>query len=253
MRTVALIQARMGSTRLPGKVMMEIHGKPMIWHIYERLQGATLIDDIVIAVSRNPKDTVIAEYAEANGIKCFAGSESDLIERICLAAREFNATSIVRITADCPIVDPEVVDDVMRAFNEGRCDYASNWSTDKCTYPHGFEVEAYSTKCLERLMREVSDPLMREWFPLNIQEHKEDYNIKILHLDNDLTHFRLTVDYEEDMVLMEKVFGALYEEGRAFSMDEVVTYLTENPDVAAINAMHSQMKGTENYYKSKKK
>ncbi len=252
MRTVALIQARMGSTRLPGKVMMEIHGKPMIWHIYERLQGATLIDDIVIAVSRNPKDTVIAEYAEANGIKCFAGSESDLIERICLAAREFNATSIVRITADCPLVDPEVVDDVVRAFNEGRCDYASNWSTDKRTYPHGFEVEVYSSECLERLMKEVSDPLMREWFPLNIQEHKEDYNIKILHLDKDLTCFRLTVDYEEDIILMKKVFGSLYGDGRVFSMDEVVAYLIDNPDVAAINAKYNDMKGIEDYNKGKK-
>ena len=252
MKCVAVIQARMGSTRLPGKVMMELHGKPMIRHIYDRLQNSLLVDNIVIATSRNPQDSVIIKYADDNGISYFAGSESDLVERMCLTARQFEATSIVRITADCPIVDPAVVDDVLRAFNEGGYEYASNWSTEKRTYPHGFEVEVYSIECLERLMREVHDPLLREWLPLNIQEHKDAYNIRIIHLDRDLTCFRLTVDYEDDKLLMEKVFQKLYGEGRVFSMGEVVDFLKDNPEIAAMNAKYSHMKGTEGYEEGKK-
>lgn len=253
MRVVAAIQARMGSTRLPGKVMMEIHGKPMIRHIYDRLLSASLVDNIVIATSTNPQDSVIIKYADDSGIRYFSGSENDLVERMCLTARHFEATSIVRITADCPIVDPAVVDDVLRAFNEGRCEYASNWSTEKRTYPHGFEVEVYSIECLERLMREVQDPVLREWLPLNIQEHKDEYNIRIMHLDRELTCFRLTVDYEEDKLLMEKIFQNLYGDGRVFSMGEVVDFLKDNPEIAAINAKYSHMKGVEDYEEGKHK
>jgi len=123
MNIVALVQVRMGSNRLPGKALAEILGKPILWHIVNRLKASELLNKIVIATSTNPVDKVIADFATENSIDCYAGSENDLVDRLYLAAEKFRADIIVRITADCPLADPAVIDRVVRYYQEGQFEY----------------------------------------------------------------------------------------------------------------------------------
>lgn len=241
----------MGSTRLPGKVMKEILGHPMLWHIYNRLQGAKTLDDIVIATTINPLDKVIIEFAKENGIKYYRGSEMDIVDRMYMTAEKFGATALVRVTADCPLVDPEIVDMMVEAFSVGNYDYVSNWSPTQRTYPHGIEVEMYSFKCLRKLWIEVKDPLLREWIPFNIHDNSDQYNIKIIQNDSDLSVYRLTVDYEEDFLLVNKIYSELFKQNSVFSMVDILRLMEKNPELAKINEQYSEKKGVEGYVEQK--
>lgn len=251
-RIIVAVQARMGSTRLPQKVLMDINGRPMLWHIVNRLKGAASISEVVIATTNKPLDEAITAFAEQHGIPYYAGSEDDLVDRLYQTAVKFNASALVRITADCPFADPVEVDKVVSLFCEdAECDYASNWSINHRTFPHGLEVEIYSTECLKRLWTEVSDPLMREWIPFNVQEHPDKFNIKILNNDTDLTYLRITVDYEEDLVLAKKIYSELYREDKLFYMDDIVELLSRKPEMVKINEKHGDKKGVEGYIEKK--
>src|SRR6266404_7263546 len=148
-KIVAVIQVRMGSTRLPGKVLADVVGQPMLWHIVDRLRFAKLIDEVVLATSTETKDAPIRAFAAEQGIPCFAGSELDLVDRLYRTALQFGADAIVRITGDCPLTDPEIVDEVVGTYlTQARTiDYVSNVLPR--TYPDGLDTEIYPTKTLE--------------------------------------------------------------------------------------------------------
>jgi spore coat polysaccharide biosynthesis protein SpsF len=230
----------MGSTRLPHKVLAEIAGQPMLWHIVQRLKFAKRVDQVVIATAAGDANQPIRTFAERNGIPCFVGSELDLVDRLRTLACVFEADALVRVTGDCPLVDPTVVDSLVETYssNRGRVDYVSNVLPQ--SYPHGVDAEVYPASTLERLWHEITDPFWREWFPAYLGEHKESFRIiNVTHPVN-LTHHRWTVDYEEDLQFVREVFRRLYRDEEVFGMDEVLQLLQANPQLQSINIRYVQ-------------
>lgn len=246
MRTVAIIQARMGSTRLPNKVLMRIEGKPLLWHVAKRVQAAKLVDDVVVATSKSFKDDGIARLARENGIKVFRGSESNCLERYYKAAKTNNAGTIVRITGDSPLICPEIIDKVIKEFKKGKYAYATN--TLLYTYPDGCDVEVFSFDALEKTWRECKDSLTAEHVTPYI---KNSGRFKIKNVENkdrsDLSGYKWSVDKSEDIKFVRKIYKNLYRNGKIFSLKEILHFVREHPEIEKIN------KGfiiNEGYYKS---
>jgi len=145
---VALIQARMGSSRFPGKVLEDLSGRPMLWHVVHRVRGAGRVERVVVATTDRAVDDPIARFCAQENIACFRGDEQDVLDRFYQAARADHADVVVRITADCPLIDPEVIDKVVERFQRGDCDYVSN--AIRYTYPDGLDTEVFSFAALER-------------------------------------------------------------------------------------------------------
>ena len=243
MNVVGVVQVRMGSSRLPGKVMAEIEGRPMTWHIVSRLRHARLLRNVVIAVPDGERDEPIRCMARDESIPYFAGSEADLIDRIYKTAVRFRADAIVRITGDCPLVDPDVVDLLVRTYLDRaeELDYVSNARPP--TFPHGLDAEVYPIATLQRLWHEIKDPLYREWFPVYVWEHEDELRTCNVEHSENLSHLRWTVDYEEDLAFVRQVYNRLYADGRVFRMMDVLQLLEIEPDLVFINAGHHRMEG----------
>ena len=239
LRVVAAIQARMGSTRLPGKVLRPLAGRPMIAWLVERLRAAREPATVAIATSVESRDDAIAAFAGEAGVACVRGSETDLVSRLLDMAAQMGADTLVRVTADCPFVDPGVIDRLVRVWREdgGEADLVVNHTPP--SYPHGLDAEVLPVATLRRLDAEVADPYYREWFPFWWRAHPDRYRVLNVPCVRDLSHHRWTVDYAEDLVFAERVFRTLVPSlGPAFSMDAVLDFLGSNPEVAEINAMH---------------
>ncbi|MGA8028093.1 MAG: glycosyltransferase family protein [Bryobacteraceae bacterium] len=236
---VAAVQARMGSARLANKVLAEVAGRPMMWHIVNRLKFAKRVDQIVIAAAAGEANEPIRDFAEEYGIQYFAGSELDLIDRLHTLADTYDAEALVRVTADNPLVDPAVIDRLIEVYlsKRGSVDFVSNVLPQ--SYPHGLDAEVWAAATLKRLWHELDHPFWREWFPAYLGEHKESFRIINVTHSPDLTHYRWTVDYEEDLSFVREVFGRLYREGEVFGMHEVISLLEENPGLRDTNARHA--------------
>ncbi|MBJ3785057.1 aminotransferase class III-fold pyridoxal phosphate-dependent enzyme [Devosia sediminis] len=204
-KTVAIIQARMGSTRLPGKVMRDLHGMPLIGRLVERLSPARRIDQIVIATSEDAANDPLVEYAATLGISTWRGSETDVLERFLGAARNYDADVVVRITGDCPLVDPELVDQVVEAFEASPHDYASN--IEPATFPDGLDVEVFTLEALERAARETDKPYDHEHVTPYLRT-APGYRRVCITNDVDLSHLRWTVDEPVDLEVVRAVFAA---------------------------------------------
>jgi spore coat polysaccharide biosynthesis protein SpsF (cytidylyltransferase family) len=232
-KIAAIIQARMGSTRLPGKVMIEIAGKPMLWHIIDRLKRAELIHSIVIATTTKEIDKPIVKLAEDSGTGSYTGSEEDVLDRYYQAAKEFAVDAIVRITADCPLIDPRVLDRVIQRYLEGDCDYASN--TLKSTYPDGIDVEVFSYAALETAWKEARLASEREHVTPYIWKNPNKFRLANVENDVDLSYLRWPVDEKEDLEFVRQVYKHLYKEGHIFYMKDVLGLLEKYPDLKQIN------------------
>ncbi len=207
MTTVAVIQARCGSTRFPRKVLAALQGRPMLAHIIERVGRATLVDKVVVATTDGPGDDEVASLALASGAQLTRGSEQDVLSRYVLAAREHQADVIVRITADCPLTDPEVVDAVIRARLDAGADYASN--VEPPSYPEGYDCEVFTAACLARIEHEVTLEYEHEHVTVLVREHLEDFRtVRVVH-EPDLSWIRLTVDVPADLVRVARLLDSL--------------------------------------------
>lgn len=207
MTTLALLQARMGSSRFPGKVLADLHGRPMLTHIIERLRRAATVDGVVVATTVEAADDAVASVAAAAGAMVTRGSADDVLGRFLLAAHEHRADVVVRITADCPLVDPDVVDEVARRRAEQGAEYAGNVAP--ATYPDGYDVEVMTIACLERLDREAVAPYEREHVTARIREHPGEYSTVNVVRDPDVSSVRLTVDVPADLERVAAVLAAL--------------------------------------------
>lgn len=233
MKIVAIIQARMGSTRLPGKVMKEIAGRPMLRHIIDRVKRAELISGIVVATTTAKIDQPIVKLADDSRSGSYAGSEADVLDRYYQAAREFAVDVIVRITADCPLVDPRVLDMVIRRYLEGGCDYVTN--TLKLTYPDGLDVEVFSCAALERAWKEARLASEREHVTPYIRNNPEKFRLANVERTEDLSHIRWSVDENQDLEFVRQVYEHLYQEGHVFYMEDVLKLLEKYPALKQIN------------------
>ena len=232
MKTVALIQARMTSSRLPGKVLQEIAGTPMLLHVVRRAQKAETLDFAAVITSTHESDDAIERYCDQNEIPCFRGNLDDVLDRYYQAALHFRANVIVRITADCPLLDPAIVDRVVNFFLKDSYDYVSN--TLECTYPDGLDVEVLGVETLEKAWREAGFKSEREHVTAYIYKHPEIFRLGVVRHCKDLSSLRWTVDTPADLDFIRAVCGH-FPDG-CFGMEDVLRVLRENPSIAALNA-----------------
>lgn len=231
MKTVAIIQARTGSTRLPGKVLLPLLGRSLLSHVVRRTSRATRIDETVVATTVAPRDDAIADLAAAQGWLVVRGSELDLLDRYLQAARAHDADVVVRITSDCPLIDPELIDAVVAAMDEG-VDYASN-SLEPRTYPRGLDVEAMRRAALEEADRIDRDPASREHATPFIYRHRERFRLRRLAHPVDLSAHRWTVDTPEDYALVRRIYEALGRDD--FGWRDALAVVEAHPEWADVN------------------
>ncbi len=241
MRTVAIIQAHMGSTRLPGKVLADIHGRTMIARVVERTRRSRRVEDVVLAATTHPQDAPLLEEATRLGVSVFRGSEQDVLDRYVRCAQESNADPVVRITSDCPLLDPELVDRVVDAFRSSPCDYASNL-LDR-TYPQGLDVEVVSGQALERAWREAREPWERVHVTPYINRHPDRFRLVGVRAEADFSRFRWTVDTSEDLAFVREVYARMAPR-TDFGWKEVLALLGREPELLEINR-HVRQKAPE--------
>lgn len=234
MRTIAVVQARSGSSRLPGKVLAELEGAPLLAQELRRLSRARLLDDIVVATTTSDSDDAVAELAEREGVRWYRGSESDVLGRYVEAARETGAETVVRVTADCPLLDPGVVDLVVERLHESvaQPDYVSN--VVERSFPHGLDVEAFFVDVLERLARLSSSPSAREHVTWYLRfEHPELFLIGSVEAENDDSDLRWTVDTPADLELVRRLYRDLELAEKPRTYREIVEHVRSRPYLAA--------------------
>jgi len=231
----AIIQARMNSSRLPGKVLMPVLGKPMLAQMLDRVAQAKSIARIVVATTDQRADDEIAALCRREGYECFRGSEDDVLDRYYQAARRGHADVVVRLTADCPLMDSATIDTVTKTFLDGQYDYVSNTAPLPSTWPDGSDVEVFSFAALQRAWREAVKPSDREHVTFYLWNNPAEFRVHRVEHVPDWSDYRLTVDYAQDLELVRAVFEALYPLSRSFTLKEIVAFLDANPDVKALN------------------
>lgn len=240
---VAVVQARMGSTRLPGKVLMDLAGEPLLARTVERTRRAATLDEVVVATTTAPADDTLVDFCAARGWPCERGDEHDLLDRYYHAARAHGAEVVVRITADCPFMDPSLIDRVVGAFFDGQpVDYASNTKVPPSTYPPGMDVEVMWFDALARAWREDGDPAWREHVTPYIYRHPEAFRLLRVPGEVDLSAQRWTVDTPEDLAFCERIYRHFGHD--RFTTADVHAALVAHPEWLAINR-HVEQKQVE--------
>jgi spore coat polysaccharide biosynthesis protein SpsF (cytidylyltransferase family) len=206
-RVVGVIQARCGSTRFPRKVLAPLEGRPMLAHVVQRVSLATSIDRVVVATTTETDDDAVAALAIANGAGVTRGSVDDVLSRYVQAAREHGADVVVRVSGDCPLIDPMIIDQVVRTRAAHDADYAEN--VEPPTYPEGYDVEALTSACLFRIDGEATQPYEREHVTPRIKEHRADFHTVHVACSRDLSWIRLTVDVPQDLARVAAVLASL--------------------------------------------
>jgi spore coat polysaccharide biosynthesis protein SpsF len=232
MNVVAIIQSRMSSTRFPGKVMMEIAGRPMLFRVVERVRRAARVNIVTVATSIQPVDDPIARFCEKEGIFCFRGSEEDVLDRCYRTARNFQADVVVRLTSDCPLHDPAIIDLTLETLMGGDADFVSGGM--KTTYPDGLDAAAFWMHVLERTWREAILKSEREHVTTYIHNHPEIFRVKTLRHAEDLSYLRWTVDDPKDLEYVRSIYA--YIGDIPFGMREVLDLLKRHPELNLINA-----------------
>jgi spore coat polysaccharide biosynthesis protein SpsF len=226
MNIVAIIQARSGSTRLPGKVLMDIAGYPMVSRVVQRSRQARLLTEVVLATSTEERDEPLARLAAQLDVPCFRGSEGDVLSRFFGATQAFNADLVVRLTADCPLLDGAVIDQVVRVFQESEgMDYVSN--TLERTYPRGLDTEVFTRDALARAHREAKLPYEREHVTPYIYNHPELFSLRNVTHIPDLSAYRMTVDEAIDLEAVRRIYRHF--QTLNFTFIDVIHFLAENP------------------------
>jgi spore coat polysaccharide biosynthesis protein SpsF (cytidylyltransferase family) len=233
MKTVAIIQARMTSRRLPGKVLMDLAGIPMLSHVIRRAEAANVFDQVIVATSMDPTDDLLERYCTSQGKTCFRGSLSDVLERYYQAASVHGADVIVRLTADCPLLDPAVIRKVVQAFDPGIHDYRSN--VIRRTYPKGLDTEVLSLSALTRTRNEARLPEEREHVTPYIHKHPEIFRTTHVTQEKDLSKLRWTVDEPQDLAFARAVYAELGD--GVFGQEEILALLARRPALSSINAV----------------
>jgi len=236
MRTVAIIQTRMGSTRLPGKVAMDICGKPMLAHVVERARCIPEVDEVVVATSTSKGDDTVESICRSLSVPVFRGSEDDVLDRYLCAAREHKADVVVRITSDCPLLDPKISSLVVRGFLLEKPDYASN--TLVRTYPRGLDTEVLPLKLLEVADGAAVSKEDREHVTRFVWRQPERFHLLSIKSEHDQSHHRWTVDTLEDLDLVRLILSQ--QRGALLCMADILTLFGENPDWFEINAQIRQ-------------
>lgn len=234
MKRVAIVQARMGSTRLPGKVLLDVMGQTMLERVVNRTHRAKAIDEVIVATTTEPADDAVESVCHKNKWGCFRGSEHDALDRYYQAALTHGAGIVVRITADCPLIEPQVVDRVVKEFldRQPHVDYACNFLPQR-TFPRGLETEVMRFDVLERAWREDKDPIWREHVTVYIYRNPHFFHLHGVADVLDNSHMRWTVDTAEDLAFVRRIYAHFRDDD--FSWVEVLNALKENREWLEIN------------------
>lgn len=235
-KVACIVQARTGSTRLPGKVLRPLAGRPMLSHLIERLKKAATLETIVIATTDLPQDNPIAVLAEEHGVARYRGSQENVLARYAGAAEMTGAEVVVRITSDCPLIDPVTVDNVVRYFFAHNYDYV--FAGVNSGFPRGLDTEVFTRKALMKAHRQAEDAPSREHVTLYMHRNPEDFRTASYPAPPELHHpdWRLCVDEEDDFRLIEEIYTRLYRPDSLIDFRDVVRLLESEPQLLRINA-----------------
>jgi spore coat polysaccharide biosynthesis protein SpsF len=225
---LAILQGRMSSTRLPGKVLKDLHGKPMILQQIERLKYSQKIDKLVVATSKHDSDDYLVNVLQQAGIEVRRGPLEDVVERFGIVVDEFNPEIIVRLTADCPLTDPGIIDEVIASHQLLNSDYTSN--TLDPTYPDGLDVECVSASAFSELRKTSLTQSEREHVTLGLYSRPDKYSLKSITQNRNLSSLRWTVDVQEDLDFVRLIYSHLYDENKCFGQSEIVNLLQFHPE-----------------------
>lgn len=241
---LAILQARVSSTRLPGKVLKPILGQPMLARHIERLRRCRKIDKLMVATSDAASDDPLAKMCGDLGVACFRGSLEDVLDRFYKAATASSVVPqhLVRLTGDCPLADPELIDKVIQFHLDGAYDYTCNARGD-FTFPDGLDVEVFRLECLERAWREATLPSQREHVTPYVYQHPESFRIGDFKNNVDLSYLRWTVDEPADFELVNRIYEALYPVNPAFATQDILDYLELHPELKTLNVGHQRNEG----------
>ncbi len=236
LKVVAIIQARMASKRLPGKVLAEILGEPMLAWVVDRVQLAENVGEVIVATTTDPGDDAIVELCQRRGYSFQRGDASDVLDRYRSTAKAYGAEIVVRITADCPLIDPALIDRTVQALLEAqpRADFAANRLPWNRTYPIGLDVEVCTVDALERAWLEASEPHQREHVMPYIYEQPERFRILHVTADDDYGHLRWTVDTERDLKFVREIARRIPDRVN-FGWKDVLKIVEEEPELMQIN------------------
>jgi len=256
-KVVAIIQARMGSTRMPGKVLKPLLGKPMLLYIVERLRKAKGIDDVVIATSERPENDKIREFCKENHINYFSGSEENVLDRFYKAAKEDKADIVIRVTGDCPLIDPQLIEKVVEFFLENNYDFiglatgagVANEEFKGFRFPDGVDTEIFRFDILETAWKEAKEALETEHVTPFIWKRPERFKVYTYKSDVDYSQMRWVVDNKEDFDLIESIYKELYSRKPNFGIQEVVNFFKKNPELLEKNKHFVGSEGYEEFWK----
>ena len=237
----AIIQARMGSTRLPGKVLKNIGEKPLLLHMIERVRKSKKLDKIIVATSILEKDNVIEDFCKENNIDYFRGSESDVLQRYYECAKSYSLDIVVRLTADCPLIDFFMIDKCLEDFNANPelSYYANTCPTNLSTYPNGSDIEIFSFNALEKANALENSLEGREHVTHYMCREKEVFKTGMLKNSQDWSKYRYTIDNREDFEVISFLFDEINKKKIDGTTQEIVKILDEHPDIRALNKIYT--------------
>ncbi len=238
---LAILQARLSSSRLPGKVLKPVLGKPMLLHQIERLQHSKMIDKLVVATSMDGSDDAIEEMCIDNGVEVFRGSLDNVLGRFYQCAKQYNPDYVVRLTGDCPLADWQIIDSMAQYYLDEELDYIAT----SLKFPDGLDAEIMTMKALAEAKYHATLPSELEHVTQYINKKNIKFKIEYFDFDKDLSHLRWTVDEPEDFVLVEKIYQALYEINPLFLTNDILDLLKRQPELTRINDSFIRNEGLE--------
>jgi len=235
-----IIQARMGSSRLPGKTLIKLdENYSTLDYVINQLSHSNLLDKIIVATTNLEQDDIIEKNLKTKQIDCFRGSSNDVLDRYYKCAKKFQINKIVRITADCPLIDPVLVDTVIQKFESEECDYVTNTLTR--TFPIGTDVEIFSFKILEETWKIATLPSEREHVTSFMRKKESNFNLVNIKNDVDLSNLRWTLDRKEDLVLIRKIISKTHK--NPILMNDILDLFSSEPELKKINMNIDQNEG----------
>lgn len=245
--TLIICQARYASTRLPGKVLLTIRNKSLLWYLLKRLELVKTPNHIIIATSTSDSNKPLMDYLRELKINYYAGDEIDVLDRFYQTAKHYNGEIIVRITADCPLMDSTLIDRGLEIFLKNNFDYLSN--VHPPTFPDGYDIEIFTFKALETSWKNAKLNSEREHVTPFIYNNPNIFRIENFQNDKDLSNIRLTVDTKKDFILISKIIENFHDRWTKFDLKDVITFINQNPHLLKINAQYERNEG---YFKSLK-
>lgn len=234
-KIAAIVQARIGSTRLPGKILKELSGKPVLWHVVNRLSYSKLCNKIVVATTTEPEDDKVEYFCAENNFPYYRGSSDNVLSRYYEAAKIFGSDIIIRITSDCPLIDPDIIDKMLEQFisEKSNIDYMSNVFTR--TFPRGLDTEIFTFDALEKSFSNAVNQNELEHVTPYIYQHPEIFKIKNFANNKDLSFHRWTVDTVEDFKLINSIYENLYIPEKIFLLNDILKLFDKHPELIKIN------------------